>query len=151
MKLSPHKTENFEFNQTKLNLFFDFQYKSLTETVNFLVKAAGAFYVTIMIALIGYLVTQQVSESARKVIIISAILLTICVFFVGLIICWGVLLGIRDMRNTLKRYDENLFINCDLDSFFKRGRKVVLFSIIACFLVVILILILIGLSLLNFI
>jgi uncharacterized protein YybS (DUF2232 family) len=121
-----------QFDNTKLNLFFDFQYKSLTETVNLLVKAAGTFYVTIMIALIGYLFTQKISDATRNVIIICAVILTACMFIVGAAICWGVILGITDMRNTLKQYDEALFSNCDLDAFFKRGRKVVLFAIICC-------------------
>lgn len=131
----------------KVNLFFDFQYKSLTETVNLLVKAAGAFYVTVMIALIGYLITQQVSPSTHRVIVISATLLTACVFAVGIAICWGVTKGIQDMKNTLERYDEDLFCKCNLESFFIRGRKVVLFSIVTCIIVMVLIFTLILINL----
>jgi hypothetical protein len=141
--------EKIEFDDTKLNLFFDFQYKSLTETVNLLVKAAGAFYITVMIALIGYLLTQDISDKTRNVIIVSAVILTACVFIVGLAICWGVILGISDMRNTLKRYDEKLFSSIDLDKFFYRGRKLVIFSIITCVIAIILIFILMGLNFLN--
>jgi hypothetical protein len=119
-----------------LKIIVDFQYKSISELVNTLSKGM-TYYLIIMAALTGYIVTQTINPEITKAIILIGIITNFFALLSGIVLALGIYKGIRYMKNTLLKIDPDNFETLNLESFFKGGRRIALLVSIFCSLLLI--------------
>ena len=114
-----------------LKIFHDFQLKTLTETVNFLLKLV-AFYFALLAACVGYLFTVKLDPEI-KTEILNGILVSSGIFSIIVVsLSWGVITGLADINKGMKAIGETEYNKMRLNHYFQRGQLVSLIVVISC-------------------
>ena len=110
-------------NRKSLEIFYEFQWRSLVQTVDLLSKTV-TYYFAILAALVGYLFTAKLTHLDQQ--LISRVIFYVSGFFMLITISmsYGILRGIRDMKNSLIQYNPKIFQQADLHGYFRRGQIV---------------------------
>lgn len=106
-----------------LEVFYEFQWRSLVQTVDLLSKAV-TYYFAILAALVSYLFSAKLTLLDQQ--LISQVIFFVSGFFmlISISLSYGVLRGISDMKNTLIRHNPKVFQQVELHRYFLRGRIV---------------------------
>ncbi len=119
-----------------LKIIFDFQYKSISELVNTLSKGM-TYYLIIMAALTGYIVTQTINPEIKSAIILLGIITNLFGLLSGLTLAIGIYKGITSLKNTLLKIDSDNYKSLKLESFFRGGRRMAFLVSLFCSLLLI--------------
>jgi hypothetical protein len=131
-----------------LSALTEFLWQALKETANLLMKAV-AFYLAIMAAILGYVLSHPVAPSIRIValctVVVNTLLFTIAVASVG----WGLWTGVRDLQAAQEMLSADAVSQLGLPRFFTRARIVFWIIITTSLLISVILLAGIGCSLLR--
>jgi len=117
-----------------IKIYYDFQLKALTEAANSLAKGLPIYF-TILGVLCAYYLTQEVDIQIMRYIVLVAEMISLCLFFAYSFVIFGLIRGLKDLKETLRMADEKLFEKSNISSFVRRGQKGVFIFWIALFLV----------------
>lgn len=123
MQMNDRAKEGRAHDRKSLEIFYEFQWRSLVQTVELLSKAV-TYYFAILAALVGYLFTAKLTLLDQQ--LISRVIFFVSGFFMLLAIAmsYGILRGIADMKNSLTRYNLKVFQTAELHRYFRRGQFV---------------------------
>ena len=115
----------------KIKIIYDFQMKSLSETTNVLAKGM-TFYLLILAAITGYIVSQDIPEEIKNRIFIIGIVTNIFALIAGIGLGYGIYKGIENVKKTLKILDKELWQVTEMEEYFNRGKRIVIIVSISC-------------------
>ena len=123
MHMNDRTKDSQMHNRKSLEIFYEFQWRSLVQTVDLLSKTV-TYYFAILAALVGYLFTAKLTHLDQQ--LISRVIFYVSGFFMLITISmsYGILRGIRDMKNSLIQYNPKIFQQADLHGYFRRGQIV---------------------------
>jgi hypothetical protein len=108
--------------------YCEFLLKCLTETANALTKAS-AFYLAIMAALTGYLLSQRLSAQLRDLTFYIEAAVSLFAVVTGLAVAVGLHTGLTTYERALRKMNPQLFDELRIHAFCKRGRTVLWIAI----------------------
>ena len=134
--MSEVKEENKELahRRKSIELFLDFQWKSIVQTVEVINKAIG-FYFLVLLGVFGAIYQAKISGIDLSVAIVAVSLITIAVCAACAFLIWGVITGLYDIQNTLQSFNSGVFDERGLAHYFRRARIVARAVVISSFLV----------------
>lgn len=127
--------------QQAYEIFVDFKTKTLIEVTNIVSKGA-TLYLAMLGLFAGYVVTQDISNEIKQLLLIISLTMSIIVIAVIAIISWGVYRGINNIENTLKSFHSEGFARAGMSDYFRDGR-IVFWAIVATGFAALLILLLV--------
>ena len=102
-------------------IIFDFQWKSLTESVQLISKGVGIYFF-LLLAVIGAIYNSNISGTELQLIVGAIILISILFAPTMLFIAWGVIKGLNDLEVSLRRCCPSQFDAIGMATYFRRGR-----------------------------
>lgn len=127
------KELSHKYPQEDIKLIYDFEYDAVKETA--LVLARGiTFYLTIMAGLSWLIFIQEVkSDSNMKLYAISvAIYISLATLVAACFIGYGILKGLGSIQRLFELNNNNLFKELRVDSFIRKGKRVVIAVLLCC-------------------
>lgn len=100
---------------------FEFQWKSLTESVQLITKGVG-FYILLLLAVIGAIYNSKLVGTELKFAVVAIVTITILFGPMIIFIAWGVVRGIDDLENSLRKICPTQFEAAGMEKYFLRGR-----------------------------
>lgn len=118
---------------------FDFQWKSLTESVQIIVKGVGLYFFTLL-AIIGAIYNSKISGTELTIIISAITLISILFAPIMLFMAWGIIKGLNDLEVSLRSICPSQFDAIGMAEYFRRGRLAARVGIV-CAIIILLIII----------
>lgn len=101
-----------------------------------LVKNGAALYITLMLAIMGYMFQAKLPEQVNGTII-TAIMHISCIVIAILVACgYGIFMGAAQIRNTLSCFDNKSYTALGIDRYFRRAFIVTGVTAAACIIIV---------------
>jgi hypothetical protein len=129
--------ENIERRQVLHNQI-EFLWQALKETADLLMKAI-AFFLTVVAAILGYVLSHPVNPSFRTIAFRLIIIITTLFSIAVASVAWGLWTGVRDLESAQEQLSPDVFTALRMNRFFSRARFV-FWTIIATSLLILVIL-----------
>ena len=102
-------------------MIFDFQWKSLSESVQLITKGVGLYFF-ILLAIIGAIYNSKISGIELQIVVGAIIAVSILFAPTMLFIAWGVIKGLKDLEASLRSICPDQFDSLGMIEYFRRGR-----------------------------
>ncbi len=112
-------------------VIYDFQFKALVEAANMLLKLT-TFYFIIVGASIGYILSSTIEKNITIYLTYGLIGISITVFLISVLIGYGVIRGLTDMRMGLAALNTQVSDETNIYAFIKRGQIVSMLVAVCC-------------------
>jgi uncharacterized protein YktA (UPF0223 family) len=125
----------------KIKLLYEFQYNSIKEASGVLEKGIS-FFLLIIAALTSYIISSKEKETIdlelQLKLIAGAIITTVFVTVCVSAIAWGLFMGLKNLKQTLKFATQNVWNKTSIEKFINRGTyTTLLIGILGTFLMII--------------
>lgn len=114
---------NSHSSRQSLEIFVEFKTRTLIETANILSKGA-TLYLAMLGIFAGYLITQDILEEIRKILLIISLLSSIFIIIAIATTSWGIYRGMNNIEDTLKHIHNDAFYRAKMHEYFRDGRIV---------------------------
>lgn len=102
-------------------VIFEFQWKSLTESVQLVTKAVGIYFF-LLLAVIGAIYNSKIAGIELQIIVGTIIIISIIFAPMILFLAWGIIKGLNDLEVALQRICPLEFDAIGMKEYFRRGR-----------------------------
>ena len=123
------------FSRDDAILYYDFKNKYITKATEIIIKAFS-FYLIVTLAISGYIFTKDIKIVESNYFLVVGSVVSILFVIILLSISWGVLTGLRDIENTLRKINYRTFSSLGMNEFFFRGKMVGIIVAICCCLII---------------
>lgn len=144
---SKNRTDESDLRQQALYTQTEFLWQALKETANLIMKAM-AFYLAIMAAVLGYVLSHSLAPSLRIFALCTVVVITLLFALAVASVSWGLWTGVRDLQVAQEMLSPETFAQLGLPRFFRRARIVFWIIITTSLLISVILLAAIGCSLL---
>ena len=117
-----------------LKFMFGFQWKALTASVDAIAKGISIYFV-LLLASIGAVYQSGLSGTELQVVVYALLLVTVLFGPMMIFFAWGVIRGLEDLEETMRRVNPAQFDAVELARFFQRGRLVTRVAVTCCILI----------------
>ena len=119
-------------------VFLDFQWKSLIQTVDVICKGVG-FYFVVLLGAIGVIYQSKLGGLELRVATSAIVLISIAVSIGCGFLAWGVISGLYDVQKTLRSFNPEVFDEQGMNKYFMRARIAARAVMVSCLIVLIVI------------
>jgi hypothetical protein len=119
-------------------VFLDFQWKSLVQTVDVTCKGIG-FYFLVLLGVIGAIYQAKITGLELQFAITSVVTISIAVSIGCGFLAWGVVQGLYDVQAILRSFNPDVFDEHNLNNYFRRARIAARAAVISCLAVLLVI------------
>lgn len=102
-------------------LFLDFQWKSIVQTVDVISKGIG-FYFVVLLGVTGAIYQAKVAGVELLIAIVTITLITVAACTACGFLIWGIVSGLVDVQDTLESFHPQVFAERRLGKYFRRAR-----------------------------
>jgi hypothetical protein len=113
-------------------VFLDFQWKSLVQTVDVICKGLG-FYFLVLLGVVGAIYQAKIAGIELRITTISVVVISITVAIACGFLAWGVIQGLFDVQTTLRSFNPEVFDEQNLNNYFRRARVAARAVMLCCF------------------
>ena len=115
-------------------LLFDFQWKSLTQTLELATKGIG-FYFLLLLASIGAIYQSKMQGAELRIAVAAVVAISILFSPILIFFSWGILKGLDDLQASLRRICPVQFDEVAMERYFQRGRITARVAAACCVLI----------------
>lgn len=121
-------------SENAVKYYCDLQWNAITETATLFSKGV-TFFLAIIAVLTGYIAGQKLSPEMQHLVLYLVVGVSAIATLGGVYVTWGLHKGLISFEHTSKQLDPRMFEVLEINRFFRRGRRVLWFTIICAFLV----------------